>query len=178
MWAEIATLAGKRDVDTTPSADPSAAVCSDGQGSPPSTYSTDFGDAAANYFCSQGGTRQITASGTHMKEAVYAYQDQSDKTTNVALITRMYYVNGDSCSAKGSEVYEPSLQECKDNFGAAMNQCLVGTTSDKAGSYKMFNKDDAGCVAFDLMPCPEADGKASSDCDLTYGSYSSFKVGG
>ena len=160
-----------------PTATSATVACSTGQGDPPKTYDTDFGNAAANYFCSQGGTRQISGSGTSHKAAIYGYQDQPDKKTDVALITRMYYVNADGCTAKSTQLYEPSIQECKDNFADAMNSCQTDTTTEKAASYKMFNKGDNGCVAFDFMPCPEVDGAASGDeCKPNYGSYNDFKV--
>lgn len=181
----------KRDSATTPggskggndgngdggnSTKPTDAVCGPGQGDPTKTYDLAYGKDAINYFCTQGGTRQIAAGGTYNKETIYGYQDKNGKTTSVALITRMYYVNVDGCSTKAGAVYEPSVQECKDNFGAAMNQCQTGTTSKKAASYKAFDKGDKGCVAFDLMPCPEVDGKASGDCDPFYGAYNKLKI--
>lgn len=188
MSGSSGNLPGKRTTGDTPGAvsspspSPSASssvtapVCGTGQGSPPPTYSISYGDDAINWFCSQGGTRQVSGSGIR-SQGIYGYQDKQGQTTDVALILRMYLINGNGCSATGNEVYQPSIQECKDNFGSTMNNCQTGT-GDKGSSYQVFNKGSSGCVAFDLMPCPEVNGAASSTCQPNYGAYTSFKVGG
>lgn len=183
LWA-------KRDTAETPGGtqegnnggngdDVGKAVCGAGQGNPAKTFDVAYGDAAINYFCSQGGTRQIASSSIYNKEAIYGQQDLPDdkQTTDVAVITRMYYVNVPGCTTKAGAVYEPSIDDCKKGFSMAMNECQTDTTDKKAASYKVQNLGDKGCVAFDLMPCPEVDKRASNDCDPFYGDYAKFKLG-
>lgn len=150
-----------------PKDDSDVTTCTDGIVDPKDTYSDNFGKAAAEWFCNRDMPQGLPGQQGTFTSIPYGFPENVD----MQLLMRLRWIDGKDCRKRKGMRYKPDKAECVANFEAAMTGCQE--TDKRAGSYKMWNKGDDGCVVYELMPCPgkEAKNPNSDKCRWYWGKF-------